>query len=60
MNHLLQDYSQRSSLHHEVHARPPIALWPEERICSQAFLVSGQDERDVQLHWINQVMASTP
>ena len=60
MNHLLQDYSQRSSLHHEVHARPPIALWPEERICSQAFLVSGQDEREVQVHWINKLINSTP
>jgi Uncharacterized membrane-anchored protein conserved in bacteria len=60
MHQLVQDYSQRSSLHHELHARPPIALWPEERVCSQAFLVSGQEEREMQVHWINQLMASTP
>jgi len=60
MNHPLHDYSQRSNLHHEVHARPPIALWPEERVCSQAFLMSGQQERETQIRWIDQVLACYP
>lgn len=60
MNHPLEDYSQRSSLHQEVHARPPIALWPDERICSQAFLIADQNERDAQTRWIEQVVACHP
>ncbi len=47
------DHPERRLLHEEVHARPPVALWPNERILSQAFLLSSAGAREAQLSWIN-------
>jgi uncharacterized membrane-anchored protein len=46
------EHSQRHILHEEVHARPPIALWPEERVCSQAFLLTEPSHRANQKAFI--------
>ncbi|MFM1881029.1 MAG: hypothetical protein RLZZ344_1263 [Pseudomonadota bacterium] len=46
------EHSQRQILHEEVHARPPIALWPEERVCSQAFLLTEPSHRANQKAFI--------
>ena len=35
----------------EIHARPPVALWPFERLLSQAFLLDPLS-RQAQLEWI--------
>ncbi|MEY4083087.1 MAG: hypothetical protein RL483_456 [Pseudomonadota bacterium] len=48
----IAEYTQRETLHEEVHARPPIALWPQERVIHQAFLMTGRDQRQVQREWI--------
>ncbi len=48
------DHPLRTVLHEEVHARPPVALWPRDRILNQAFLLNSQD-RIKQLEWINSI-----
>ncbi len=45
------DHPMRMQLHEEVHARPPIALWPNERVLSQSFLLDAQS-RQAQIEWI--------
>lgn len=45
------DHPLRMQLHEEVHARPPIALWPNERVLSQSFLLDPQS-RQSQIAWI--------
>ena len=49
---VLPDHPQRYALHNEIHARPPIPLWSNERIISQAFLLD-QASRQTQIQWIN-------
>jgi uncharacterized membrane-anchored protein len=46
------DHPLRTVLHEEVHARPPVALWPRDRILNQAFILSGSD-RQKQIDWVN-------
>ena len=48
------DHPLRTVLHEEVHARPPVALWPRDRILNQAFLLNATD-RIKQLEWINSI-----
>ena len=48
------DHPLRTVLHEEVHARPPVALWPKDRILNQAFLLKGSD-RQQQIDWINAI-----
>ncbi|MFM6921587.1 MAG: DUF3422 family protein, partial [Polynucleobacter victoriensis] len=48
------DHPLRTVLHEEVHARPPVALWPRDRILNQAFLLNAKD-RIKQLEWINSI-----
>ena len=45
------DHPSRKQLHEEVHARPPIALWPNERVLSQSFLLDA-NSRQKQIDWI--------
>ena len=45
------DHPSRKQLHEEVHARPPIPLWPNERVLSQSFLLE-LDSRKKQIEWI--------
>lgn len=45
------DHPLRIQLHDEVHARPPVALWPNERVLSQSFLLDSQS-RQQQIAWI--------
>jgi uncharacterized membrane-anchored protein len=52
------DHPLRTVLHEEVHARPPVALWPRDRILNQAFLLKGSD-RQQQLDWINAISEQT-
>jgi uncharacterized membrane-anchored protein len=52
------DHPLRTALHEEVHARPPVALWPRDRILNQAFLLKGMD-RQQQLDWINAISERT-
>lgn len=49
----LPDHPQRYALHNEIHARPPIPLWSNERVISQAFLLD-QISRQAQIRWISQ------
>jgi uncharacterized membrane-anchored protein len=58
MDQPVNEYPQRLSLHHEVHARPPIALWPEERVCSQTFLIQDPQQRQIQTGWIENVLSA--
>lgn len=53
----LRDHFQRALLHEEVHARPPVALWPNERILSQAFLLTDTEERESHRQWIDSISA---
>jgi uncharacterized membrane-anchored protein len=53
------DHPQRYALHHEIHARPPMALWPNERVISQAFVLDATSRRQ-QLDWINRASAHFP
>lgn len=53
------DHPQRYALHNEIHARPPIALWPNERIINQAFILDAISRRQ-QLSWINRASNSFP
>ena len=48
------DHPLRTVLHEEVHARPPVALWPKDRILNQAFLLKAAD-RAKQLEWVNSI-----
>lgn len=48
------DHPARKQLHEEVHARPPIALWPNERVLSQSFLLDA-DSREKQILWIEKL-----
>lgn len=48
------DHPARRQLHEEVHARPPIALWPNERVLSQSFLLDAHS-RETQMQWIQQL-----
>jgi len=50
------DHPQRLNLHEEVHARPPIPLWPDERVISQAFLLDSTSRRQ-QIDWIDEAAA---
>ncbi len=50
---VLPDHPQRYALHNEIHARPPIPLWSNERVISQAFLLD-QISRQAQIRWISQ------
>ena len=52
------DHPLRTVLHEEVHARPPVALWPRDRILNQAFLLKGSD-RQQQIDWINAISEQT-
>ena len=45
------DHPLRSLLHEEVHARPPVALWPKDRLLSQSFLLDAK-ARQEQIEWI--------
>ncbi|MFZ9103521.1 MAG: DUF3422 family protein [Burkholderiaceae bacterium] len=47
------EFNQRESLHQEVHARPPIALWPQERVVHQAFLITRPEQREMQREWVD-------
>ena len=51
------DHPARQQLHEEVHARPPIALWPNERVLSQSFLLDAQS-RQTQIEWIQKLSAA--
>jgi uncharacterized membrane-anchored protein len=48
------DHPARKQLHEEVHARPPIALWPNERVLSQSFLLDPSS-RQTQIEWIQKL-----
>jgi uncharacterized membrane-anchored protein len=48
------DHPLRIQLHDEVHARPPVALWPNERVLSQSFLLDSQS-RQQQIAWISRL-----
>jgi uncharacterized membrane-anchored protein len=52
------DHPLRTVLHEEVHARPPVALWPRDRILNQAFLLKGSD-RQQQIDWVNAISEQT-
>ncbi|MFZ9122426.1 MAG: DUF3422 family protein [Burkholderiaceae bacterium] len=58
MKSLIQDHAAREALHEEVHARPPIALWPEERVYSQSLIISTPDQRAALMDWINRLTSS--
>jgi len=48
------DHPSRAVLHEEVHARPPIPLWPNERVISQSFLLDATS-RQQQIQWIQKL-----
>jgi uncharacterized membrane-anchored protein len=56
---LRADHPQRYALHNEIHARPPIALWSNERIISQAFVLDAISRRQ-QTTWIDKASAGLP
>lgn len=51
------DHPARRQLHEEVHARPPIALWPNERVLSQSFMLDA-NTRQTQIAWIQKLSAT--
>jgi uncharacterized membrane-anchored protein len=53
------DHPQRYALHNEIHARPPIALWSNERIISQAFVLDTISRRE-HTTWIDKACAGLP
>jgi len=55
MKSAIQDHSLRQTLHEEVHARPPIALWPNELIYSQSLLIGDSDQRRALMDWVNRL-----
>ncbi len=56
---LRSDHPQRYALHHEIHARPPIALWSNERVISQAFVLDGVSRRQ-HTAWIERASKGFP
>jgi uncharacterized membrane-anchored protein len=52
------DHPARKQLHEEVHARPPIALWPNERMLSQSFLLDAHS-RKTQIEWIQRLSSAS-
>lgn len=54
-----RDHPQRLALHHEIHARPPVPLWSNERIISQAFTLNPIS-RNEQISWIDRASAAFP
>uniref|UniRef100_UPI004048C949 DUF3422 family protein n=1 Tax=Polynucleobacter sp. TaxID=2029855 RepID=UPI004048C949 len=48
------DHPSRKQLHEEVHARPPIPLWPNERVLSQSFLLDATS-RQQQIEWVKKL-----
>ena len=48
------DHPSRALLHEEVHARPPIPLWPNERVISQSFLLDAA-ARQQQIAWVQKL-----
>lgn len=48
------DHPSRALLHEEVHARPPIPLWPNERVLSQYFLLDAAS-RQQQINWVKKL-----
>lgn len=48
------DHPSRTLLHEEVHARPPIPLWPNERVFSQSFILDAQS-RQKQINWMRKL-----
>lgn len=48
------DHPSRAILHEEVHARPPIPLWPNERVISQSFLLDAAS-RQQQIAWVQKL-----
>jgi uncharacterized membrane-anchored protein len=56
---LRADHPQRYALHNEIHARPPIALWSNERIISQAFMLDAISRRQ-HTTWIDKASAGLP
>jgi Uncharacterized membrane-anchored protein conserved in bacteria len=58
MNNAVRDHAARQTLHEEIHSRPPIALWPQERIYSQSIIFHGQEQREALLDWINRLTAA--
>jgi uncharacterized membrane-anchored protein len=53
------EHPQRLALHGEIHARPPIALWDNERIISEAFVLDPISRRE-QITWIDRATAGCP
>ncbi|MBU3724466.1 MAG: DUF3422 domain-containing protein [Burkholderiaceae bacterium] len=53
------DHPQRLALHHEIHARPPVPLWSNERIISQAFTLNPIS-RNEHTTWIDRASAAFP
>ena len=50
------DHPSRAALHDEVHARPPVPLWPNERVISQSFLLDA-NTRQQQIQWVQKLSA---
>jgi uncharacterized membrane-anchored protein len=55
----MTDHPQRYALHNEIHARPPIALWPNERVIAQAYVLDAISRRQ-QSTWIERASAVFP
>lgn len=53
------DHPQRDALHHEIHARPPLALWSNERIISQAFVLDAESRKQ-HVSWISKATSRFP
>ncbi len=53
------DHPQRLGLHNEIHARPPVPLWSNERIISQAFTLNPIS-RNEHISWIDRASAAFP
>jgi uncharacterized membrane-anchored protein len=53
------DHPQRYALHNEIHARPPIALWSDERVISQVFILDAISRRQ-HITWIDKASAGFP
>ena len=51
------DHPSRAALHDEVHARPPVPLWPNERVISQSFLLDA-NARQQQIQWVQKLSAA--
>uniref|UniRef100_B1XVB1 Uncharacterized protein n=1 Tax=Polynucleobacter necessarius subsp. necessarius (strain STIR1) TaxID=452638 RepID=B1XVB1_POLNS len=51
------DHPSRALLHEEVHARPPIPLWPNERVISQSFLLDAAT-RQQQIAWVQKLSSA--